>query len=205
MDIQKKILTAANTLFSKYGVRSVTMDDIARHITVSKKTLYQYFNDKDHIVSEAMGLHMERMMDEYAEIFDKNMSAIEELREISKCFRRSLMEVNPSLLFDLQKYHADAWDKWQGYKKSFVKNSILKNIVKGQKEGYYRGELDAEIIAVFRMEQVEISFNDNVYPREQFDFKQVQLMLFDHFAHGLLTNKGLELYQQIFKETKSSQ
>ncbi len=204
-DTKEKITEAAMTLFTKYGVRSITMEEIARQTAVSKKTLYQYFADKDDIVSKSTQRHLEIMKSEYEAIFGGNLSAIDELYEISKCFRKSLAETNPSLLFDLQKYHHDAWKVWKNYKTSYVKSIIARNLTKGVEEGVFRKELDVEILSTFRIEQVEMSFNDEVFPRDKFDVVEVQMMLFEHFIFGLLTDKGRKNYNKLFTANKPTQ
>ncbi|MEO1052536.1 MAG: TetR/AcrR family transcriptional regulator [Bacteroidota bacterium] len=199
MEIKEKILEAAGELFAKYGVRSVTMDDIARSIAVSKKTIYQYFKDKDEIVTMATQAHMEAEKKDYDRIFSNASNAIEELARVLVCFRKHLSEMNPSWLFDLQKYHHNAWKVWLSFKNGFIHNSIEKNLKRGVAEGYFRSNLNTNILATFRVEQVQMTFDDRVFPRNKFDFTEVQLQLFDHFVYGLITDKGRELYEEYQK------
>ena len=109
MNIEEKIIAGAGDLFHRYGIRSVSMDDIARHLSISKKTIYQYYKDKDEIVSLALKQHMDQQKTEYNEIFSKGANAIEELARVSQCMRKDFKDMNPSLLFDMQKYHPNAW------------------------------------------------------------------------------------------------
>src|SRR3954467_98173 len=109
LDTKEKILKGAETLFMKYGVRSISMDDIARHLSVSKKTLYQHFADKEDIVTMACKAHLERSTKEFEEVKSEAKNAIEELATLSLCLRKNMEDMNPSLLFDLQKYHPKAW------------------------------------------------------------------------------------------------
>src|SRR5215207_4917906 len=103
-DTKDKILKAAENLFMKYGVRSISMDDIARHLSVSKKTLYQHFVDKEDIVTMACRAHLERNSKEFEQIKITSKNAIEELALLSTCLKQNVEDMNPSLLFDLQKY-----------------------------------------------------------------------------------------------------
>ncbi len=88
LDIKKKILKAAENLFMKYGVRSISMDDISRHLSVSKKTLYQHFADKEDIVSMACQAHIETMATQFLEITRNSKNAIDELAKISRCLKQ---------------------------------------------------------------------------------------------------------------------
>src|SRR5215204_2546022 len=95
-EVKKKILKAAESLFMKYGVRSISMDDIARHLSVSKKTLYQHFEDKEDIVTIASQSHIEAMSQQFEEIRQSAKSAIDELAKISVCLKQNVEEINPT-------------------------------------------------------------------------------------------------------------
>lgn len=199
MVIKQQLLDKAETLFHKYGIRSISMDEIAREMNMSKKTLYQYFEDKDDIVNQTTAQHISREKLEFDEVFDDSEDAIDELLKITVCFRKNLTGLNPSLLFDLQKYHPKSWAQWLEFKFDFIKNSVVRNIERGKEEGYFRSNLDAEILATLRVEQVEMSFDEKIFSPKKFNFSVVQMMLLDHFIHGLLTPKGQEIYDDLIK------
>ena len=118
--------------------------------------------------------------------------------------REHVFKINPSMLYDLQKYHADAWEIFQQFKNRFLRGQIMDNINKGVQEGYYRPEIDPRVIAVLRLETVQMAFNDQIFPRMEFNFLEVQMQLFDHFVHGILSDKGKQLYTQYqLKEANS--
>jgi TetR/AcrR family transcriptional regulator, cholesterol catabolism regulator len=204
LDIKEKILKGAEELFTKYGVRSISMDDIARHLAVSKKTLYQHFADKEDIVTMSCKAHLERHAGEFEEIKATAKNAIEELAKISVFLKRSMADMNPSLLFDLQKYHPRAWKEWVKHKNEFIRSSVVRNIKQGIEEGYFRADINPEIIAAVRLELVQIAFDEDIFPREQFRLPEVQMQIFDHFVYGLATDKGRKLYQK-YKEVNQHQ
>jgi AcrR family transcriptional regulator len=204
IDIKEKILKGAEELFTKYGVRSISMDDIARHLSVSKKTLYQHFTDKEDIVTMACKAHLERNVNEFEEIKNSATNAIDELAKLSVCLKRNMQDMNPSLLFDLQKYHPKAWAVWMDHKNKFIKCSVVRNLMQGIEEGYFRPELNPEVIAAVRLELVQLGFDEDIFPREKFRLAEVQLQIFDHFVYGLVTDKGRKLYQK-YKEVNNHQ
>ncbi len=200
LDIKKKILNAAENLFMKYGVRSISMDDISRHLSVSKKTLYQHFIDKEDIVSMTCQAHIDSMANQITEISKNSKNAIDELVKISTCLKQNSEDTNPSLLFDLQKFHPKAWAVWVNHKNKFIRESVIRNLKQGIEEGHYRPEINVEIIATMRLELVQLPFDDNVFPSSKFKAAEIQMQIFDHFVHGLVTEKGKKLYQK-YKET----
>ena len=201
-NIREKIQKGAEDLFMRYGVRSISMDDIARHLSVSKKTLYQHFADKEDIVTVTCKAHLERHESEFMSIRKTARNAIEELFHLSQCVRKNLQDMNPSLLFDLQKYHPKAWSVWLNHKNKFIRESVVHNLKEGIAEGYFRPEMDPEIIAAVRLEMIQIAFNEELFPREKYRLPEVQMQIFDHFIFGLLTDKGRKLYLK-YKEVNN--
>ena len=196
LEIRESILEASYMLFHKYGIRSVSMDDIARELTISKKTIYQYFKDKDDLVSSVTKKHMDMERREMEEVEHSSVDAIDELAKMSVCVRKNLKNLNPSLLFDLKKYHRKAWDVWTTFKNEFIKNSIVENLNKGIRDGFFRREIDVEALAIFRVEQVQMTFDDSIYPKDKFDLADLHMQLFDHFVYGILTDEGRKLYRE---------
>jgi AcrR family transcriptional regulator len=111
-DVRNRILSGTEELFMKYGVRSISMDDIARHLGVSKKTLYQHFADKDDLVTHVSSSHLQRDQAMFADLRQQSSNAIEELARISVWIKEDLEKMNPTLLIDIQKYHPKAFAIW---------------------------------------------------------------------------------------------
>lgn len=199
LDTKEKILKAAEGLFVKYGIRSISMDEIARHLSVSKKTLYQHFADKDELVTMVIQEHMQEMKKFYEELTEQSANSIEELHHISVCLRRDMEDMNPSLLFDIQKFHPRAWAVWTEHKNNFIHRSIVRNIEQGIKEGNFRPDINANIIGQLRLANIENCFDDRIFPQKKFSIIEVQTQIFEHFVHGLCTEKGKKLYQK-YKE-----
>lgn len=195
-NMKEKIIEGAGNLFVRYGIRSVSMDDIANNLAISKKTLYQYFKDKDDVVSQATMAIIEKDRGVFLEMKESSANAIEELSKVSGCLRRMFDEMNPSLLFDLNKYHPDAWEYYLKYKNEFIFQMITDNLTRGVKEGNFRDDININILARLRVEQVQICFDQKVFPKDQFDFKEVQMQVFDLFLFGIVTSEGKTLYEK---------
>jgi AcrR family transcriptional regulator len=194
LQVKERILTAAEELFLQYGFRSISMDDIARHLAVSKKTIYQFFEDKDEIVCLVATRHFEREKEMCRQrIFDQAENPLDELLQVSRHIKTSTMNVNPSIMFDLQKYHPKAWQIFKEFKQGFILEHLHRNLKKGIEEGLYRAEINIEIIARLRLEEVQLAFDANAFPPSQFNFFDIQIEFLDHFIRGIVTNKGLQL------------
>lgn len=195
-DIKEKITRGARDLFIKYGIRSVSMDDVARHLSMSKKTLYQYFSDKDELVlmiTEHQLSHDQQKYDGMAKVSE---NAIDELVRISVCLKQDFQKIHPGLLYDLKKYHAKAWDSWMQHKQKHIHASIVRNLRQGIEEGFFRPEIHPEILATTRQELIQLTFDENIFPADKYNLAEVNLQLFEHFVYGLLTEKGRKAYEK---------
>ena len=196
MDVKERILGESEMLFFRYGVRRVTMDDVAKALGMSKKTLYQYYSDKDELVAEATQAHLDRERIEFDKIFRNSENSIKSLFLISQCMRKSLSEINPSVLFDLKRFYPKSWEYWTEFKDQYIFKSIVENIKKGIEEEYFRPEVNAEILANLRVMEIQILFDRESFPSEKFNFMEVQMQLFNHFVYGITTEKGRKLYKE---------
>jgi AcrR family transcriptional regulator len=206
VELKERILHKAEQLFFRFGVKSVTMDDIARELGVSKKTIYQHFPDKDEMVYQTVLLEMEKDQCEFETLRAGNYNAIERIMYGTEMMRLQFADMNPSLIYDIQKYHPRAWQVFQDHKHDFILNGIREELRQGVTEGLFRADLDVEVLARLRLEQFELGFNHQVYPAGQFTLVQVQLAFADHFIRGIVTEKGLALYDayQRTQQTNSS-
>jgi AcrR family transcriptional regulator len=203
MEVKERIISETEELFFKYGVKSVTMDEVARHLSISKKTIYQFFKDKDDLVATVTRHHLEAQEEMMKSISKSSQDPVDEVLKLSEYIKISIQKMNPSILFDIQKFHPRAWKIYQDYKVCCIHDTLLENLRKGIEKGYYRKELDIEIIARFRVEQIQMGFNPFVFPTDKFDLTKVQLQFIDHFLHGICTLKGHKLinrYKQINEE-----
>lgn len=204
MEVAKKILEEAKTLFMQYGLKTVSMDDIAKGAGVSKKTIYQHFKDKTEIISEVVAVHF---ADETQFIIDATSgtdNCIEELYEMSKCMRKQIESVNPAMIYDMQRFYPAAYARFEAFKNDFVLKLIRNSLKRGMDEGYFRADLDIDIIAILRMEQIQMIFNPEIFPKESYNFQDIHQQLFTHYAMGLLTDNGRVLFKHYFDEEQEA-
>jgi TetR/AcrR family transcriptional regulator, cholesterol catabolism regulator len=199
VESKEQIAQAAEDLFMAYGVRSVTMDDISKRLAISKKTIYQHYRDKDEIVCLVTERVMEREEEQINEIKREAKDVIHELILLSKYIREHGQSVNPSVLFDLQRYHRSAWEIYLKFKENVFLYSLIDTLNRGKEKEFIREEVNVEILSLLRLEEIQMAYDADVFPRDKFNFQEVQLQLFEHFVHGILTTKGLETLK-LYKE-----
>ena len=203
MKTKDRILKGAEELFFKYGIKSITMDDISKHLAISKKTIYHYFDDKNQVVETLMKERMRVNECEVEQIAKESENVIIEVFGLMKHLSAMFSQMNPNLFYDLQKYHPDSWKLFKDFKEECVERMVENSIKKGIKDGLVRSDINPKIIARMRMEMVEIGFNPQLFPPEKFKMLDVQLALLDHFLHGICTIKGHKLinkYKQLTEE-----
>lgn len=202
MEIKDRILKKAEELFFKFGIRSVTMDEVARELGISKKTIYLHFSDKDAIVHEMTQRFLDNDYEKAKTIYEQSENPIDEMIQAARLAKELLNTVNPVLLFDLQKYHNKAWGTYLEHKKMFVQ-LVTRNLTEGIEQGLYRSEIDVQVMALFRVETVELGFNQAIYPTRNYSVTKVQYAFLDHFLRGILTPKGLEIYEKYILKLKN--
>ncbi len=203
LDVKEKIATAAFELFCQKGVKSVSMDDIALHLSMSKKTIYKWFENKDEVVYASVLKYLTSVEQEGQCHASRAGNAIEELFNVMEMTRRIFGSIHPSIFYDLQKYHPNSWKLWQTHKNKYILDQIKLNLHRGIREGLYRKDLDVEIIARLRLAQIEIPFDAQLFPMHQFDIKRVQMANLEVYMLGLATLKGHKLineYKHITEE-----
>ncbi len=180
------------------------MDDIAKHIGMSKKTIYQHFADKDELVYAFMQVGMQEQMTDMKKIAESSENVIEELHLAMAKTREVFSQINPLMLFELRKYHPKAWEFFNQCKEGEMKEHIIKTMQKGIKEGVFRANIDVEILARMRLELVQVALDPKTFPSPQFNFVEVNLQLFEHFVYGIITLKGLNLLNQYKKQNNEA-
>lgn len=196
MEVQERILDTAFSLFRQYGTRSITMDDIATRMGISKKTLYAHFVDKDDMVVHAIRRYLEIIQEEERTIISKADNAIEELFEIMNMMDEKLRNMNPVIMLDLQKFHSRAFLVFQEYRNSSLRTTIRTNLERGIREGLYRKDLDVNILTQFRIASAMVCFQPEVFPMEGYDMGKVQRVLLEHFLYGVSSAEGFRLIEK---------
>jgi AcrR family transcriptional regulator len=145
MEIKDRILNHAQQLFMRNGIKSVSMDDIAADMAMSKKTLYKWFENKDQIVEASMTRHLHGAQFDCTSMIQSATSAIDELFQMMKWTRQEFSNVHPSIFYDLQKFHPGTWKLWVAHKNQLILDpNHPDNLQRGIVEGLFRADLDVD-------------------------------------------------------------
>jgi AcrR family transcriptional regulator len=196
MDNKERILIKSEELFMQYGIRSVSMDDIANHLGMSKKTLYQYYADKDELVDAVVEGHISMIQSDCVNCSKDARDAVHEIFIMMERIMEEFNNMNPMLLYDLEKFHFKAYQRFREHKNKFLAQVIRQNIEWGIKDELYRPDVHIDVMCKFRIESMMIPFNVAVFPPGKYNLASTSEIIIEHFIYGLATVKGHKLIQK---------
>jgi len=191
-------MQSALELFRQYGFKSVTMDDVAHRSGISKKTLYQHFDNKNAIVGDTMLFYKEGMRCQCDSIMHAASNAVEAFVKIKVHFDNVYKELNPIALHELQRFYPEGYQQFRLNMESDVA-AIKANLDQGVAEGLYRPEMNTEVMALFHMESLMMIMLPNMIVKDRFDLYTVSREIMEHYIYGIVTPKGEKLYKK-YKE-----
>ncbi|MBS1754675.1 MAG: TetR/AcrR family transcriptional regulator [Ferruginibacter sp.] len=205
-DTKQRIKQAANDLVMQYGIRSVSMDDIAAKLGISKKTIYLYFKDKDELVDEIVGDIIVNNRYECNADRDRAENAIHEIFLVMDMMAEMFTAMNPGILFDMQKYHPATFKKFLKHKNEFLYNVCRENLERGIQEELYRPDLAVDILCRYRVETMFIPFNPDFQQSLKYNLAKIEEEIIIHFLFGLVSLKGYKLVMKYWqqRETKKN-
>ena len=195
-DTKSRIQKAAHDLVMQYGIRSVSMDDIATNLGMSKKTIYQYFKDKDELVEAVVDEVISTNQYACKQDIDRSENAVHEIFLVMEMMAEMFKTMNPFILHDMQKYHPAAFSKFKKHKNEFLYNVCTQNLLRGVQEELYRPEMSVDILCRYRVETMFIPFNPEFQQSLKHSLAKIEEEILMHFLFGLVSQKG---YKQIIK------
>lgn len=195
MDIKQQIITKARALFMRYGIKSVTMDDIARDLGISKKTLYQYVDNKTDLIEQIFLQKIEDEKQAMADILLEATDAIDEILKIARFVIRELRMLSPTTVYDLQKYYRNTWKEMEALHQRFVYTLIRENMERGMKQGIYRQEMNPDIVAKLYVGKTTLVVDEVLFPIGQYNMELLFKEYILYHIHGIASPKGLQLLE----------
>lgn len=196
MEKENRIIQGALDLFIRMGVKSVNMDDVARHLGISKKTLYQHVSNKEDLVEKSFSHHHHCMKQMIEGICKKHENAIDEVFEIDESVCSTMIHNHPLLLVNLKRYYPKVWGFMDDLKKKSIFKTVKKNLERGIKQGLYRSDINPDIIAKFMLNRVDALVNEEMFPLTEYNFKQLLKENRVYHIRGIATPKGIKYLEQ---------
>jgi AcrR family transcriptional regulator len=192
----KNILLKVRELYMKFGIKSITMDDVAQELGISKKTLYQFVTDKDDLVG--------KFIDFEIAVRQIGFNAIEELFEISMFMNKMMRDQNPATEHDMKKYYPHHFQKIVAARREGIYQYILMNLKKGRREGLYRVEMDEEVIAKLYLSRTENIHLNELFTVEEFTSRKLFMELLNYHVRGIATPEGIVVLEKKIKELETN-
>jgi len=193
--MKEKIIKKATDMFLKLGFKSVTMDDIANEMCISKKTIYKYFSNKEILIEEGTETIHQKIHALMDEVVAKNYNAIEENFEMRKMFKEMFQSFDHSPAYQLKKHYPVIYEKMMANEIEDCHKMFSQNIIKGIEQGLYRKETDVEAATRFYYTLI-FSINENTLLES--DAYKLEGKALDYHTRAIATPKGIiELEKQL--------
>jgi TetR/AcrR family transcriptional regulator, cholesterol catabolism regulator len=196
MDTLTKILTSSVELFTQYGFKTITMDDIARRAGISKKTLYQHFATKQEVVSESVVWYKNQMCDKALAVTQQSENAVEAMVRLMEMMDQTYRRINPLAMLELQRFFSDAFALFREKLITQDVEAMRDNILRGMEEELFRKDVNADLMARYHIETALMLFQSTLLINDRYDLQFVSQEIMEHFLYGLMTPKGVELYHK---------
>lgn len=193
---EKEILKRSESLFKARGFKGVTMDDIARDMGMSKKTVYKYFDNKKDLIQHIIKYQVRNEKDQLCSLEEHSKDAIEEMMKLIRHVVNMFDKTNAILFEDLEKYYPESWKMMNAFMSGHIYNRIVNNIKRGIEERLYRENLDPDILAKMYVAKVRAIMEESVFPKRKYNYKQLLRMLIEYHIRGIASAKGISLFEQ---------
>lgn len=194
--MKQHILNKSFELFMRYGIKSVTMDDIARELGMSKKTLYQYVDNKTDLIEQIFHQHIEEEKKVIERIRSSAADAIDEILKIARYVVEQLRDLSPTTVYDLQKYYQNTWKQMDALHQRHVYTIIKENLERGIRQGVYRSNLSPDIIAKLYVGKTSLVADEEMFPVREYDIKVLYWEYINYHIHGVASSEGQHLLEK---------
>lgn len=200
----KEIVKKVSAMYFEYGIRGVTMDDVAHNLGISKKTLYEYFSDKSELVSAVLEFGREEWESQFLSYNCDNCTAIDEVFHFYSIQTRMVKSNKPAFIYDLKKYYPEIFERFHCIKQELILENFKTNLKKGIREGLYREDINIDILAKLHYMRFESIMNKEYFSIDDFNFPDLFTEIFKYHIYGITTEKGRKVAEEKFNNTTNS-
>ncbi|MBS3915458.1 MAG: TetR/AcrR family transcriptional regulator [Bacteroidetes bacterium] len=199
MEQVRKVIDTAWGMFKRFGVRSVSMDDVAREMSISKKTLYRCFRDKNELITKTMDHDLEVIEAGVDKVLSEETNPVHQVIRIAHFVSSYLKEINPSMIYDLQKYHPEIYAHFTNYRQNTFINKVLGNIKAGIQQGFYRDDLEQNTTAYLYLCLMNHGPETLIQMNKEASYADFYLEIIKYHLNAICTPKGLEVAKDFLK------
>jgi AcrR family transcriptional regulator len=196
----KDIVSKACKLFQKYGIKSVSMDDIARNCGISKKTLYESIKDKTDLVTKVLEIDFLNEGDVFKGVKNSDINAVDILFVVYKSAVELFEEFNMSMEYDLKKYYPSLYEKSKKKRRKHIYERMAMNMEQGRREGFFRDDFNIDLIAKLHILKVEGLLQTDIFDDTNYTVVDIFREMFSHHFMAIATEKGVKAYKEKLKE-----
>jgi TetR/AcrR family transcriptional regulator, cholesterol catabolism regulator len=189
------IIEGTYKIFIEHGIRNISMDDLSRMLGISKKTLYQFVENKVDLLKKISLYIQETIKNRMEELAKMNLNAIDILLEMSKIASTKHLRINSTITFEFRKYYPQVFNEYLCIKKDLLIDNIKKNLDQGIKEGLYRQDLNKDIIAHLYFKKIEDFHNPELTDLQNFSYDNIFEVMFENHIRGIANQQGIEYFE----------
>ncbi len=194
---KQTIIANISSIFMSRGIKNITMDDIAKQLKISKRTLYEMFETKSNLIN----IIIKRKLDEVKRIIEKfikeSENAVDVMVNISKTIIQMYKDSHSSLLQDLKKYYRETWLEIDNFHNNYILHVVQQNLERGIDEGFYRAEISPKILSAFYIIQLQLFSNLSNFKLKKENHEKLITQFFDYHIYGILSYKGIKYYLKL--------
>lgn len=201
--MRDKILNRASDLFLNLGFKSVTMDDIANEMGVSKKTIYTHFKNKTDLVEKVTLSIFEHISEGIDMICSLNHNPIQEIYEIKRFVMTHLKDEKSSPQYQLQKYYPKLYATLKKKQFEIMNRCVEENLNRGVQSGFYRNSIEVSFVSRIYFNGVNGIKDLEMFPLQLFPSKELMASFLEYHLRGICTEKGIQTMNKIILNKQS--
>ncbi len=202
-DQKHTILEAALKNYTRYGIKAFRMEDLADDLGISKKTIYQHFDNKDDLVHQTVMYDFELHHKSHTEILKNVPNVIDQIFEIWKAVVDQMGEMNPACMMDLRRYYPKSWKEFEKFKQDFLFKQFLNNLELGIEQGYFREDINKTATAIIYLGGIESILEDNsLRNKHNISFMELLFERIVYHIRAIATKKGYKYLEEKIKTIK---
>lgn len=198
-DLYENIVSKAAELFLQYGIRSVSIDNVCSELRISKKTFYTYFSQKEELIDAVLSYQEKGVLEKLRKLLRTN-NAIDSLILIIKEMKKAIECKSPAFYYDLEKYYPVLWGKHESQRSNEVRQWFIENMEQGIREGFYRDDMDIELMALFNTVRIDNSLTDIQEKTQKYSRKRLIEFYIDMIMHLITNNEGLQYFKEHYNK-----